>query len=129
METTNTMSAVVAAQTELEALKAQMAAAKQKLAAAKKANSKSRPVRLSTFTLTVAEKKGTEEYGEFISKSDVHYCTEKAAIDILTEDIKNGTPNEYIYKVWKTNKADEKVEPKLVEELWIDKETNQIVIE
>ena len=125
----NMMNAVTTAQNEVERLSAMMKEAKAKLAAAKKANQKSRPVRLSTFTLTVAETKGTEDYGTFLSKSDVHYCTEKNAIDILTDSIKTEENTTWFYKVWKTNKADSKTQPQLVEQLWIDQETKQIVIE
>lgn len=114
--------AIDLAAAELAEAKAKMAEAKKKLAEAKKATIKSRPVRLSTF---IVRTNGGET---FITKSDVHYCAEKAAIDILTESIKNNEENDYIYIIWKQNKADES-NAIIVEKLWIDKETKQIVIE
>lgn len=118
--------AVSQAAKELEELKAKMAEAKAKLAAAKKATTKSRPVRMSTFVVRVCLNR--EDVGEVMTKSDVHYCAEKAAIDVLTEDTKAGQKNEYVYKICKRSKADEANEL-VVELLWIDQETNQIVIE
>lgn len=124
--------AVDQAAAELEELKAKMAEAKRKLAEAKKANTKSRPVRMSTFIVQVCQTKAEAiaGVGEQMSKSDVHYCAEKAAIDVLAEDIKCGQRNEYFYAIIKRGKADtEGVNDILVETLWIDQETNQIVIE
>lgn len=122
--------AVDQATKELEELKAKMAEAKKKLAEAKKANTKSRPVRMSTFVVRVCLNKTQAIIGEGeqMFKSDVHYCAEKAAIDVLAEDIKCGQKNEYIYAICKRSKADEENEV-VVELLWTDLETNQIVIE
>lgn len=122
-ESTN---AVDQATKEIEELKAKMAEAKKKLAEAKKANTKSRPVRMSTFIVRVSEDR--EGDGAQLIKSDVHYCAEKAAIDVITEDIKCGTKNNYIYTIWKQSKSDES-NAFIVERLWIDPETSQIVIE
>lgn len=105
---------------ELEELKAKMTEVKQKLAEAKKANQKSRPVRMSTFVLKVA---GSSEQ---ISKSDVHYCIEKTALDILVECIKANEVSTK-YEIYKKSKADDSKEL-LIETLWIDEETKQIVI-
>lgn len=124
--------AVDQAAAELEELKAKMAEAKRKLAEAKKATTKSRPVRMSTFIVQACQTKAeaTLGMGEQMFKSDVHYCAEKAAIDVLAEDIKCGQRNEYLYAIIKRGKADtEGANDILVETLWIDQETNQIVIE
>lgn len=122
--------AVDEATKELEELKAKMAEAKKKLAEAKKANTKSRPVRMSTFVVRVCLSKTAAIIGEGeqMFKSDVHYCAEKAAIDVLAEDIKCGQKNEYVYAICKRSKANEENEV-VVELLWTDQETNQIVIE
>lgn len=122
--------AVDEAARELEELKAKMAEAKKKLAEAKKATTKSRPVRMSTFVVRVCldKTKAIIGEGEQMFKSDVHYCAEKAAIDVLAEDIKCGQKNEYVYAICKRSKANEEEET-VVELLWTDPETNQIVIE
>lgn len=122
--------AVDEATRELEELKAKMAEAKKKLAEAKKATTKSRPVRMSTFVVRVCLSKTTAIIGEGeqMFKSDVHYCAEKAAIDVLAEDIKCDQTNEYVYAICKRSKANEGEET-VIELLWIDQETNQIVIE
>ena len=126
-ESTN---AVDEATKELEELKAKMAEAKKKLAEAKKAATKSRPVRMSTFVVRVCQSKAKALLGEGeqMFKSDVHYCAEKTAIDVLAEDIKCGQVNEYVYAICKRSKADEENEV-VVELIWADHETNQIVIE
>lgn len=123
-------SAIDEAVKELEELKAKLAEAKTKLAKAKKATTKSRPVRMSTFIARVCIDKENALIGrgEQIMKTDVHYCAEKSIIDILTEDIKSGNTNEYVYTVVKRSKANE-AEETIVELIWIDQETNQIVIE
>jgi hypothetical protein len=122
--------AVDEAARELEELKAKMAEAKKKLAEAKKATTKSRPVRMSTFVVRVCLNKTAAIIGEGeqMFKSDVHYRAEKAAIDVLAEDIKCGQKNEYVYAICKRSKANEDMET-VVELLWTDTETNQIVIE
>lgn len=126
-ESTN---AVDEATKELEELKAKMAEAKKKLAEAKKAATKSRPVRMSTFVVRVCQSRAKAMLGEGeqMFKSDVHYCAEKTAIDVMAEDIKCGLTNEYVYAICKRSKADEENEV-VVELLWTDHETNQIVIE
>ncbi len=115
---------------ELEELKAKLAEAKKKLAEAKKATTKSRPVRMSTFIVRVCFDKENALIGkgEQMFKSDVHYCAEKSVIDILADDLKCGNKNEYVYAVIKRSKANE-AEEAIVELIWIDQETNQIVIE
>lgn len=122
--------AVDQATSELEELKAKLAEAKAKLAAAKKATTKSRPVRMSTFIARVCLTRTAALIGEGeqMFKSDVHYCAEKSVIDVLAEDIKQGQKNEYVYAICKHSKATEENEI-VVELLWIDPETNQIVIE
>lgn len=129
------LSAVDEAAAELEALKAKMAEAKAKLAAAKKANTKSRPVRLNTFVVLVCQDKAYAyaAIGEEMFKSDVHYCAEKAAIDVLAEDLKVGQANNYVYAIVKrsksVNEAGEPETEKVVSLLYIDAETQQIVID
>ncbi len=125
-----TANEVEAAEKELAALKEQVAEAKRKLAEAKKATTKSRPVRMSTFVVLICQSKAEAEagVGEQMFKSDVHYCAEKAAIDVLAECIKCEQKNDYFYAIIKHSKADDN-QDKHVETLWIDAETNQIVIE
>lgn len=118
-------SAVDQAARELEELKEKMAEAKRKLAEAKKANTKSRPVRLSRFVVRAVN----DEVSTEVSKSDVHYCAEKTAIDLLNGSLKEGTPSKTKYEIWKQPKAENADSGLLVETLWIDTETNQIVIE
>lgn len=124
--------AVENAEKALNELKAQVAEAKRKLAEAKKAASKSRPVRMSTFLVLACNSKeeAVARVGEQVSKSDVHYCAEKTAIDLLAELVKDGTWNENYYAIVKHSKADTDGQNDVhVETLWVDKETNQIVIE
>lgn len=134
-EKTQNLTTLDAAQLEVNKLKEMMAEAKKKLAEAKKANSKSRPVRLSTFMLTVVENKDADEVGEVVMKSDVHYCTEKAGIDILVDSIKESNEdesrakNEYVYRIYKIRKADDAGNPKLVSQMYVDWETKQVVID
>ena len=121
-ETQPEMSELEKAQAEIARVKAMMDEAKKKLAEAKKANTKSRPVRMSTFVLTTEAEPNLE-----ITKTDVHYCAEKAAIDILAEDLKCGNTTDTVYIVWKRDKTEATTQFE-VERLWIDQETNQIVI-
>ena len=74
--------------------------------------------------------------GEYVDKSDVHYCAEKIAIDCLTELRAEGNNDEDKSKVYLINKVsketDENGEPKesiLISKLYLDLETNQIIID
>lgn len=129
VEENQNLTKVEAAQNEVEKLKALMDEAKKKLAEAKKANQKSRPVRLSTFTLTVVDSRDSKSEGQFITKSDVHYVAEKAGIDLLVESLKaNEANNSSVYRIYKTQKADPN-KSLLVSQLYVDWETRQIVID
>lgn len=114
------------------------AAAKEAREAAKKAKAfTSRPVRKNTFEVRVCQKKADVALGgEYVDKSDVHYCAEKIAIDCLTELRAEGNNDEDKSKVYLISKVsketDENGEPKesiLVSKLYLDLETNQIVID
>lgn len=81
----------------------------------------SRPLRLSYFEARFDD-------NSVLFKSDVHYITEKAAIDYLTElrntNSKCSKDEIVIYKINKNSK--QSIE---VSKLCINKETNQIIIE
>lgn len=114
------------------------AAAKEAREAAKKAKAfTSRPVRKSTFEVRVCQKMADITLGgEYMDKSDVHYCAEKIAINCLTELRAEGNNDEDKSKVYLINKVsketDENGEPKesiLISKLYLDLETNQIIID
>ena len=114
------------------------AAAKEAREAAKKAKAfTSRPVRKNTFEVRVCQKMADVTLGgEYVDKSDVHYCAEKIAIDCLTELRAEGNNDEDKSKVYLINKVsketDENGEPKesiLISKLYLDLETNQIIID
>ena len=114
------------------------AAAKEAREAAKKAKAfTSRPVRKSTFEVRVCQKMADVTLGgEYVDKSDVHYCAEKIAINCLTELRAEGNNDEDKSKVYLINKVsketDENGEPKesiLISKLYLDLETNQIIID
>lgn len=114
------------------------AAAKEAREAAKKAKAfTSRPVRKSTFEVRVCQKMADITLGgEYVDKSDVHYCAEKIAINCLTELRAEGDNDEDKSKVYLINKVsketDENGEPKesiLISKLYLDLETNQIIID
>lgn len=114
------------------------AAAKEAREAAKKAKAfTSRPVRKSTFEVRVCQKMADITLGgEYVDKSDVHYCAEKIAINCLTELRAEGNNDEDKSKVYLINKVsketDENGEPKesiLISKLYLDLETNQIIID
>ena len=107
------------AQDEVAKAKEAMVEARRKLAEAKKQTSKSRPVRKFGFKLYCD--------GTYLTKSDVHYVVEKAAIDALTESIKNGDNNESTYTLVRYEKDDEE-NTLYIETLALDPETKQIVI-
>lgn len=97
----------------------------------------SRPVRLSTFAIYVIA--NDEQYqedalsGEFVKKSDVHYCAEKDAIDMVNHFIEQMGMCEYTYLLYKVSKEkDEEGQPKkvtLVSRIYADEETEQVVID
>lgn len=108
-----------------EEAKKAAAVAKEAAKAAKEAASKAkvltaRPVRLARFQAELGE--------EIISKTDVHYCAEKAAIDYLTELRNNGTYNNQVIEIWKRRKGAQGNDV-LIAEVFIDPTTNQIVID
>ena len=100
----------------------------------------SRPVRLATFQVrivsnddysrTLAE---TTLLGEFMTKSDVHYCAEKEAIDIVAHYLENCDECDYTYLLYKVSKElDEDENPKsftLVSAIYGDSDTKQVVID
>lgn len=113
------------------------AAAKEAREAAKKAKAfTSRPVRKSTFEVRVCQKMADVTLGgEYVDKSDVHYCAEKIAIGCLTELRAEGSDDDKqkVYLIDKvTKERDEDGNPKertRVAELYLDLETNQIIID
>ena len=114
------------------------AAAKEAREAAKKAKAfTSRTIRKSTFEVRVCQKMADVTLGgEYVDKSDVHYCAEKIAINCLTELRAEGNNDEDKSKVYLINKVsketDENGEPKesiLISKLYLDLETNQIIID
>lgn len=107
---------------------AKKAAAEAKEAAKKAKAFTSRPVRKCTFEVACN--------GDFVTKSDVHYCAEKAAIDALMEiraTVESDHWNEYGYSIHKvskeTNEDGTPVSSIEISQLYIDKTTGQIVIE
>lgn len=98
-------------------------AAKEAKEAAKKAKAlTSRPMRKFYFETITKD--------EFVMKSDVHYCAEKAAIDALTE-LRNqeGEVDSPIYEIRKMYKDPSQGEGSiLIEKLYLNEE-KQIVIE
>ena len=107
---------------------AKKAAAEAKEAAKKAKVFTSRPVRKCTFEVVCN--------GDFVTKSDVHYCAEKAAIDALMEiraTVESDHWNEYMYSIHKvskeTNEEGKPVSTMEISQLYIDKTTGQIVIE
>lgn len=113
------------------------AAAKEAREAAKKAKAlTSRPVRKCTFEVRVCQYRTDVPFGgEFIKDSDVHYCAEKVAIDALTQIRAEGSDDDKqkVYLIDKvTKERDEDGDPKertRVAELYLDPETNQIIID
>ena len=104
------------------------------------ANKAQRPVRLNTFQVRII---ASDEFnheiakanlvGEFETKSDVHYCAEKEAIDIVNSRIEAGIGGEFTYLIYKvTKERHENDEPKdftLVSIVYADEETGQVVID
>ena len=93
-----------------------------------------RPVRMTTFVVQVYVLDGEEKpnkktmIGEFVTKSDVHYCAEKVAIDVLNYNFENQIVQEHGYCIYAVSKSDPK-KWTLVETVRPSVETNQIVIE
>ena len=115
-----------------EAAAAAKAAAKEAKEAAKKAKAfSSRPVRKSYFEVRVVDKmQDVVLEGEFVSKSDVHYCAEKTAIDCLASLREQFNYDEHVYLIFKVAKTDEEgANRQLISTLYLDEETNQIVID
>ena len=108
-----------------EAAKAAREAAKEAAKLAKEAAAKAkvltaRPVRLARFQ--------AELNGEVISKTDVHYCAEKAAIDYLVDLRNNGNYENQVIEIWKRRK-DANGNDVLLSTVYVDVETNQVVID
>ena len=115
-----------------EAAAAAKAAAKEAKEAAKKAKAfSSRPVRKSYFEVRVVDKmQDVVLEGEFVSKSDVHYCAEKTAIDCLASLREQFNYDEHVYYLFKVAKTDvQAASRRLISTLYLDEETNQIVID
>lgn len=112
-------------------------AAKEAREAAKKAKAfTSRPVRKNYFEVRVCQNMAEVTLeGKFMDKSDVHYCAEKSAINALIELRAEGNDDDKskVYLINKVSKeTDENGEPKeriLISKLYLDLETNQIVID
>ena len=96
-----------------------------------------RPVRLSTFQIFVVAIDDQYEIntlsGEFVKKSDVHYCAEKDAIDMVAHFLENCDECPYRYLLYKTSKElGEDELPKsvtLVSTIYGDSDTKQVVID
>ena len=97
----------------------------------------SRPVRLSTFQIycvDIDDKFDKNSLtGEFVKKSDVHYCAEKDAIDMVAHFLENCDECPYRYLLYKTSKElGEDGLPKsvtLISTIYGDSETKQVVID
>ena len=100
----------------------------------------SRPVRLATFQVRVMLSEELVDVnvneslvGEFVTKSDVHYCAEKEAIDIVANRIEAGIGYEFTYLIYKVSKErDENDNPKkftFVSKIYADENTDQVVID
>lgn len=102
-------------------------AAKEAMKAAKQAAEKakvfsSRPVRLARFEAWLDT--------EVISKTDVHYCAEKAAIDYVADLRNNGTYTDQVIGIWKVYKDEKWAEKNVcLSKVYIDVTTGQIVID
>ena len=96
-----------------------------------------RPVRLSTFQIycvAIDDKfKKNSLTGEFVKKSDVHYCAEKDAIDYVVHYLENCYECPFRYLLYKTSKElGEDGNPKsvtLISTIYGDSETKQVVID
>lgn len=96
-----------------------------------------RPVRLATFQIFVIADDDVYETnalsGEFVKKSDVHYCAEKDAIDMVAHFLENCDECPYKYLLYKTSKElGEDGLPKrvtLVSTIYGNSGTKQVVID
>ena len=118
--------AKIEAQRLAEEAKKAAAAAKEAMKAAKAAAEKarvmtSRPVRLAKFQAEIGS--------EIISKSDVHYCAEKAAIDYVTDLRNTGSYENQIIEIWKRYKDENQGIDVMLSRVYIDASTSQIVID
>ena len=106
-----------------KAAKAAKEAAKAAKEAAEKAKVFSgRPVRLARFVATWD--------GITISKTDVHYCAEKAAIDYVADLRNSGTYTDQVIEIWKVYKDEQWAEKDVcLSKVYIDVTTGQIVID
>lgn len=106
-----------------KAAKAAKEAAKAAKEAAEKAKVFSgRPVRLARFVATWD--------GITISKTDVHYCAEKAAIDYVADLRNSGTYTDQVIEIWKVYKDEQWAEKNVcLSKVYIDVTTGQIVID
>lgn len=106
-----------------QASKAAKEAAKAAKEAAEKAKVFSgRPVRLARFVATWD--------GITISKTDVHYCAEKAAIDYVADLRNSGTYTDQVIEIWKVYKDEKWAEKDVcLSKVYIDVTTGQIVID
>ena len=97
----------------------------------------SRPVRLATFQIFVVAMddkfKKNSLTGELVKKSDVHYCAEKDAIDMVAHYLENCDECPYRYLLYKTSKElGEDGLPKsvtLISTIYGDSDTKQVVID
>jgi uncharacterized protein (DUF3084 family) len=133
IEATQVENRAAQAKAEAEALMAQAKEAAQKAkeaakaakAAAQKAKAfGARPIRSSYF---VAYYSDDTAYQTFISKSDVHYVVEKAAIDEVARQREMGEEFKTVL-IYKINKQDEN-NVQLISQVYIASETKQIVID
>ena len=98
----------------------------------------SRPVRLSSFQVYCVSNddsyKSNSLTGELVTKSDVHYCAEKEAIDFVAHYLENCDECPYTYLLYKVSKElkNDGITPKsikLVSVIYGDNDTKQVVID
>lgn len=106
-----------------EAAKVAKEAAKAAKEAAEKAKVFSgRPIRLARFEAKLCD--------EVISKTDVHYCAEKAAIDYVAELRNNDKYTDQVIEIWKVYKDEQWAEKNIcLSKVYVDPITSQIVID
>ena len=106
-----------------KAAKAAKEAAKAAKEAAEKAKVFSgRPVRLARFEAQLG--------AEVISKTDVHYCAEKAAIDYVADLRNSGEYTDQVIEIWKVYKDEQWAEKNVcLSKVYVDATTGQIVID
>lgn len=136
-QATKQNSELEAAKAKLEELKKQQAEMRAKLEElkAKQKLESGRPVRLCEFSVYCIDSEATkgliddgDAKGEFVVKSDVHYKSEKAAIDMAKGRITDDkVDTSYTYLLYKVNKKTGNA--LLVSKIYIDESTKQVVIE